>query len=218
MTTLMESNKLCHDKLGRPYHEHKYCNGRPNRELTLAEFTNVISKSKIEKRYKAYVVMLYWIGCRRGEPLRYIVKKDGKKTVKYEGLKKEDIKLENDSLIISNLPAFKHGERGGAIGLPLSFYGVNLIREQWESKIKPNSLLFDFCDKTGYLKVKKLFPKMSPHWFRHNRVTQLRKQIDGENVSIDDVKSFTGIKSDRTIQNYGMKTQEGVDRVVKVLR
>jgi len=74
-----------------------------------------------------------------------------------------------------------------------------------------------FSDKTGYRIIKKLFPGKTPHWLRQNRITKLRKKIDRKGVSLDDVKSFTGIKSDSTLQRYDMKTKEVIHRVAQVL-
>jgi len=195
-----EDNPILRDRLGRPYHKHKYADGKPNRELTHEEFSHVMTNSKIPSRYKAYIVMLYWIGCRRSEPM---------------AIMKEDIE-EKEGCLMIDIPAFKRGMRGGLISLPLNYYGVQWIKEAWE-RARDKHRVFKFTDRTGYNYVKQLFPKMTPHWFRHNRITQLRKKIDGKTISLDDVKSFTGIKSDRTIQHYGMRTQEGIDRVVKVL-
>jgi len=178
----------------------RYKHGKPNRELTLEEFREAITNSRISPLYKAYIVLLYWVGCRRSEPM---------------AIRKEDI-VEKDGALHIKIPAYKHGERGGVIALPLDYFGVNLIKEAWQ-RTRGNRRVFNFTDKTGYNYVKKVFPKMTPHWFRHNRITKLRRMIDGKTISLDDVKSFTGIKSDRTIQHYGMRTQEGVDRVVKVL-
>ena len=115
-----------------------------------------------------------------------------------------------------DIPALKGGERGGAVELPLSLFGVSLIREIWQFTPK-GTRLFRFSDKTGYRKVKKLFPKKSPHWLRHNRLTKLRKKRDRGEISTDDIKAFTGIRSDKTIEHYGMKTPQGIHKVAQVL-
>jgi len=90
------------------------------------------------------------------------------------------------------------------------------VKEVWQ-RTRKSRKLFLFSDKTGYRIMKKLFPGKTPHWLRHNRITKLRKKIDGKGVSLDDVKSFTGIKSDSTLQRYGMKTKEVIHRVAQVL-
>jgi len=207
----MEENRLLQDKLGRFYHQHKYEHGAPDKEIDLTEFQTVIEKAKANhesKRYIAYTILLYWIGCRRSEPIG--IKKKG-----IPGIVKEDIREENGSLFVK-IPAFKHGQRGGENELPLNYYGIDVIKQVWQST-KEGRRIFPFTDRTGYNFIKKQFPNKTPHHFRHNRITKLRKKIDGKTVSVDDVKSWTGIKSDRTIQHYGMKTQEGIHRVANVL-
>lgn len=204
--------EVLRDKLGRVRYEHKYQHGLPNEETKVDDLKQAIEHGSFkDKKHKSYLVLLYWLGCRRGEPLRYIV--NGK--VKYEGVKKEDVKLKGNSLFMK-IPAFKGGIRGGSIELPLSFYGIELIRERWE-KTKPGRLLWNFTPFTGWRIIKRVWPEKSPHWLRHNRITKIRKKIDGETLSLDDAKSFTGIKSDRTMQNYGMRTQDGIHRVSQTL-
>jgi len=136
---------------------------------------------------------------------------------------KENIEEKEGSLYITitvktDIPfsRLKHGLAGGPSELPLSFYGVGLIKEAWE-RTRKGRKVFPFSSKTGYRLVKKLFPKKSPHWLRYNRITKLRQKIDGKKVSQDDVKSYTGIRRDSTLENYGMKTKAGIRRVAKVL-
>jgi len=178
----------------------KYKYGKPNREIELQELRKALEKSFLSLPYQAYIILLYWIGCRRSEPLF---------------VRKEDVKEKNGILYI-DIPALKGGERGGAVELPLSLFGVPIIREVWQHTPK-GARLFRFSDKTGYRKVKKLFPKKSPHWLRHNRLTKLRKKRDMGEISTDDIKAFTGIRSDKTIEHYGMKTPQGIHKVAQVL-
>lgn len=178
----------------------KYKHGKPNEEIELQELQNVLAKSMMNQWYKAYVILLYWIGCRRSEPLEVTQK---------------DVEEKDGSLFI-NIPAFKHGERGGPIELPLSLFGVAAIRQVW--KATPQGIcIFRFSSKTGYRIVKRLFPKKSPHWLRHNRLTKLRKKRDRGEITTDDIKSFTGIRTDATIEGYGMKTEKGIHKVAQVL-
>lgn len=200
------------DRLGRKRYEHKYINGKPNEEIDLEDLRQGLEQGSFaDSKHKSYLALLYWLGCRRGEPLRYLVNHQ----VKYEGVKKEDITLENNSLAIS-IPAFKGGKRADKVHLPLDLYGVDLIRKDWEAT-KSGRLIWKFTPSTGYNIIKRVWPNKSPHWLRHNRVTKIRRNIDGKTFSLDDAKSFTGIRSDRTMQNYGMTTVEGADRVSKAL-
>ena len=178
----------------------KYKHGKPNEEIDLRDLRKALRKSMMNLIYKAYVILLYWIGCRRSEPLE---------------VTQQDIEEKNGSLFVT-IPAFKGGERGGPVELPLSLYGVEAIRTVW--KDTPRGLpIFRFCDKTGYRIIKRLFPKKSPHWLRHNRLTKLRQKRDRGEITTDDIKSFTGIKTDATIERYGMKTKSGIHKVAQAL-
>lgn len=195
-------------RLNRAIEMGKYKHGKPDAELTTEEIKVQIESKRPKLRHRAYVWLLYWIGCRRHEPL-----------VIY----KKDIEEKEGSLFITitvnpEIPFSrgKHGLAGGAVELPLQLEGVEDIRQAW-IKTRNGKRVFPFTGKTGYRIIKRLFPHKSPHWLRHNRITKLRKQIDGENVTLDDVKSFTGIRRDSTIQHYGMKTKAGIKRVSKVL-
>ena len=177
-----------------------YKHGKPNEEIELAELRKALGKTMMSLHYKAYVILLYWLGCRRSEPLE----------VRYENVE------ETENSLFITIPAFKGGERGGPIELPLSLYGMQFLREAWKQTPK-GARLFRFSSKTGYRIIKRLFPKKSPHWLRHNRLTKLRKKRDRGEISTDDIKSFTGIRSDSTIERYGMKTKKGIHKVAQVL-
>ena len=180
----------------------KYKHGKPNREISIIEFKTYLKDSIFVKpSHKAYFVLIYWIGARRTEPLN---------------IKKEDL-TERNSILFLKIPAFKRGERGGEIELPLYLPGMIYLKNRW-LKTRKHRRLFPFETSTSWRIIKRVDPKFSPHWFRHNRITKLRKLIDKGEISKDDIKSWTGIKSDRTLEGYGMKTQEGIHKVSKLLK
>lgn len=194
-------------------YKHKYKHGKPNEEWELKELEKTLAKKKLSHIYKAYVYLLYWLGCRRSEPLVIL---------------KEDVEEIDGNLFVSihfrrdktgdRIPysRAKRGQAGGPTKLPLSKHGVPLIKEVWENTRK-GQRLFPFCDKTGYRIIKKLAPKRTPHWLRYNRLTKLRKKRENGKITIDDIKSFTGIRRDSTIEGYGMKTKVGIHKVAQVL-
>ena len=194
------------------YNMGQYKYGKPDEEIERADLEEKISKSDLPLRQKAYIVLLYWLGCRRSEPLAIL---------------KEDIEEKEGRLFISihyrkdeqgeRIP-FSRGKRGQAGGpseLPLNRFGADLIKEVWQ-KTKKGKPLFPFSDMTGYRAVKKLWPHKTPHWLRYNRVTKLRKRL-GTDLTIDAIKSFTGIKRDTTIQNYGLKTKAYIHKIADLL-
>ena len=190
----------------------KYKHGKPDEEITSEEFQEKITKCALPLRQKAYLVLLYWLGPRRSEPLVIL---------------KEDIEEKEGNLFISIhyrrdetgerilYSRGKWGQAGGPTELPLSKFGVDLIREVWQ-KTRKGKRLFPFSDKTGYRAFKKLWPRKTPHWLRYNRITKLRKML-GQKISIDGIKSFTGIKRDTTIQNYGLKTRADIHKIAELL-
>jgi hypothetical protein len=190
------------DRLGRRQHRHKYADGKPHEEISLKDLQAVIEHGNFTRPriHKPYVVMTYWVGNRRTEPL---------------GIVKEDVRLEGDSLFIK-IPACKGGIRGGAIELPLTWYGVPLIKQRW-TEIAKGKRLFPFRTSTAYRIIKRLWPKKTPHHLRYNRVTKMRTLRDQGKIDTDAIKSYTGIQSDATIQHYGMKTQKKIHSVAVVM-
>lgn len=186
--------------------------GKPDSEIDLEDFKTRLNQTKLSLRKKAYAILLYWMGCRRSEPLV---------------IKKEDIEEREGSLFISihyrknenNEPILfsraKRGQAGGPTEIPLQLFGVDLVKTVWQ-KTKQGRKLFPFSDKTGYRVIKQLYPKKTPHWLRYNRITKLRKML-GDKLTIDDIKSFTGIRRDATVQDYGLKTRAGIHKISKVL-
>lgn len=186
----------------------KYKHGKPDEEISQTDFAQRLNDSNLSLRKKAYLTLLYWLGCRRTEPLV---------------IRKEDIEEHEESLFISihyrkdekgELILFSRGKRGqagGASELSLSLFGLDLVKQVWQHT-KKGRPLFPFSDDTGYRAVLALYPEKTPHWFRYNRVTKLRKKL-GNELTIDEIKSFTGIRRDTTIQNYGMKTKAGIHKV-----
>lgn len=190
------------DKLGRPKYEHKYQAGKPNRETTLEEFQEALDHGHFTQplKQKSFLAALYWIGARRTEPLEVL---------------KEDIVLEGESLFIK-MPAKKHGYRGGSLELPLSWPGVELIKERWE-KTSSGRKVWPFSTSTAYRIIKRIWPERSPHWLRYHVVTKLRRLKDQQKIDTDDIKSWTGIKRDSTIEGYGLKTQGKIHKVSQVM-
>lgn len=178
----------------------KYKYGPPDAHIELAQLKKAMAKHILPLAYQCYVILLFWVGCRRSEPL---------------AVTKDDVTLD-DHYLLMDIPAYKHGKRAGPLEFPLSYWGVSRLRQLWESTPE-GQRLFRFSDKTGYRIVKRLFPMKSPHWLRHNRITKLRERRDQGEISTDDIKSFTGIRSDKTLEHYGMKTTQGIRKVVKVL-
>ena len=179
-----------------------YKHGKPNEEMDIEELRHAIEKGSFTRPFlhKSYVAALYWIGARRTEPLQ---------------VRKEDVQLKDGALHVT-IPAFKHGERGGEIVLPLEWFGVQLILERWKHT-RPCQRLWPFSTSTAWRIIKRLWPKRTPRWLRYNRITKLRKLRDQKVIDTDAIKSWTGIKRDATIEGYGLKTQEKIQAVAEAM-
>lgn len=230
----------------------KYKHGKPDSLIDLTYFAESLEKGKYWPRkitYQSYAVLLFYIGCRRSEPLppikrtRYIwqlyipkihgdlsqykrKEKRGKREQLYvynkviytpeTGVKKQNIQIKNGSILIQ-IPALKGGNREKPNELFLDWPFVELINRQMERIKQKNRYVWNFTPETAYNIITKNFPKKTPHWFRHNRVTQLRALRDKGVITTDDIKAVTGIQSDATIEGYGMKTQEGIHKVAEAM-
>jgi hypothetical protein len=98
----------------------------------------------------------------------------------------------------------------------LDLPGIEIIKKRW-IKTRKGRRLFPFETSTSWRIVKRVNPKLSPHWFRHNRITIFRRLLDEGKITKDDIKSWTGIKRDKTIEGYGMQTQDGIHKISKIL-
>lgn len=197
----------------------KYKFGKPDEEINVADFKKRLEASRLPRKQKAYLILLYWLGCRRREPM-FLKKEDveQKEGNLYVAITADTILKDRKPVKLENPTPFrrcKRGQAGGAIELPLTYFGIELLREVWK-RTRKHRKVFDFSDVTGYRAFKKLYPFKTPHWFRYNRITKLRKKL-GTDLTIDDIKSFTGIRRDTTVQNYGMKTKAGIHKVAQHL-
>lgn len=119
-----------------------YKHGKPNEEMDVEELRRAIEKGSFTKPFlhKSYVAALFWIGAKRTEPLQ---------------VRKEDVQLKDGALHVT-IPAFKHGERGGEIVLPLSWYGIPLILQRWKHT-RPGQRLWPFSTSTAWRIIKRLW-------------------------------------------------------------
>jgi hypothetical protein len=197
-----EEPEILKDSLGRRRYKHKYQYGKPDQEITEEEIKEALAHGYFVHPllHKSYLAITRWIGSRKTEALE---------------IYKEDIHLEGSSLFVK-IPAKKHGQRGGEIELPLSWPGVDLIRQQWE-KTRPGKKIWRFSPHTAWRIIKRIWPEKSPHHLRYATITKLRRLRDQGKVTTDDIKSYTGIRRDSTIEGYGLKTQAGIHRISNVL-
>jgi hypothetical protein len=190
------------DSLGRIRYLHKYEHGQPDEDISEAELEEKLKTGKFVHgvRDRSYLVITFRIGSRKTEALEIL---------------KEDIREDAGCLYVT-IPAKKHGHRGGEVELPLSMPGMDLVKEQW-LKTHKGRHVWEFSAWTAWRIVKRVWPEKSPHHLRWVRVTKLRELRDQGKVTTDDIKSWTGIKRDSTIEGYGLKTQAGIHKISGLL-
>ena len=118
-----------------------YKHGKPDSMISLNNLKYQLKKARLKLRQKAYVIFLYWSGCRRREPLfikkEDVEEKDGSLffhlTVdKILNKKKKSVPLVNPK----PYRRCKRGQAGGAIELSLDLWGLDIIRQVWKKTRK----------------------------------------------------------------------------------
>jgi len=176
--------------------------------------------------------MFYWTGFRRSEVLgrpqiRYLVDcpnclPKGKKgavsvsctlcrgkgqVVKtgkpHRGLVKEDLKFEDHFLLVYSVgeQVLKHGKREAPVWLHDSLPFVPLIIEQWH-RTQAHQKVFPIPLMTFWRICKRMEPRFTTHFYRHNRVTDLASD---EKMSLVDVCAQTGLTPE-TVSSYMMRS------------
>ena len=199
----MSKPETLRDSLGRKRYPHKYQFGKPNEPITPEDLRLAIQEGYFAKPlpHKSYLILTVHIGSRKGELLECV---------------KEDFDFQDEVLIL-DVPAFKWGERAaGGLDIPLSWFGMDIVRAQWK-KARKGKRVWRFSRKTAWRIFKRVFPKKSPHHARWTFITAAREAKDRGELSTDDIKAWTGIKRDSTIEGYGLKTQAGVHKVSQAM-
>lgn len=199
---------------GNPYpHHYKY--GKIDKPIDLPIFLklqervpNVDLSSYPTEFIQALFALFYWTGLRKTEVL-------GRKQIKYRvedgfkigkphpGLLKEDMRVEEDRLFVFSVGenVLKHGKRDAPLVLRLDLPYVNLIVEQWQ-KTKSQQRVFPIVYITFWRICKRIDPKLTPHFFRHNRVTMFSAN---PKLSLDDICAWSGMTS-QTVSIYMIRT------------
>ena len=156
---------------------------------------------------QALLALFYWTGLRKTEALgrkqiRYRVKAGTKTGKPHPGLLKEDMRIEDEALFVFSIgeKVLKHGKREAPLVLHLDLPYVNLIVEQWH-KTKPRHRVFPIAYITFWRICKRLDPKFTLHFFRHNRVTKFSAN---PKLSLADICAWTGL-SPQTVSTYMMR-------------
>jgi len=169
---------------GNPY-PHRYKYGKIDKPIDLPVFmklqehmSNVDRSGYPVEFIQALLALFYWTGLRKTEELgrkqiRYQVKAGTKTGKPHPGLLKEDMRIVRGALFVFSIgdKVLKHGKREAPLVLRLDLPYVDLIVEQWR-KIEPKHRVFPIAGITFWRICKRIDPKFTVHFFRHNRVTE----------------------------------------------
>lgn len=168
---------------------------------------------------QALIALFYWTGFRRSEILgdkgHKWKLKDGtiKKSKPFPGLLKENMWMDDRYLYVYQ-KARKHGKRDAPVVLPLNLPYVDLIVQQWK-RTKPGQKIFPISYVTFWRILKRIDPKIYPHFFALNRISKLAKN---PNVSMAEICAWTG-KTPKTVAYYmareGRFTKEVGDKLLE---
>lgn len=132
-------------------------------ELTTREEVEAMIRRADKPWLKAMVAFLYLFGCRCSEALM---------------LKKEDLWVEG-GVVFAKIPILKRRASNGPYERPMHILRVkadapfvNVVLEHW-SGLKDGQRLFPHSRWWTWKKIKDLNPNMSPHVFRHDRLTKI---------------------------------------------
>ncbi|MEM3484845.1 MAG: site-specific integrase [Candidatus Methanomethyliaceae archaeon] len=132
-------------------------------ELTTKEEVERMIRQADKPWLKAIIAFLYLFGCRCSEALL---------------VKKEDLWVENDTIHVK-IPILKRKDTNGPYERPLHILRVkqdapfaDVVLDYWRS-VPEGKRLFPHSRWWTWKQIKKLNPNMSPHVFRHDRLTKI---------------------------------------------
>ncbi len=131
-------------------------NKKITRLMEYQEFKETISD--LPTRYKAFVSVLFFAGCRISEAL---------------ALTSDDISCTMETIFIQFF-RLKGSKQTDPQQVPMIDSLIYLCEQKGE--------LFPFCRKTGYNVVKRAFPNLYPHYFRMNRITKTSDKFGDSTV------------------------------------
>jgi len=149
---------------------------------------NPLRRQFFEKRRRAFLILLFWTGLRKSEI--------------YERKREDFVITENELIIKAERKKKAKDETGRGpvipIELPMSWWGVREAAE-WISRFKNKwDMPFNIKPVTAWKYAKILDPKLYPHYFRLNRVTQFS---DDPDTTIAELRAWFGFHP-ATIESY----------------
>jgi len=210
---------------GNPY-PHRYKYGKIDKPIDLPVFMKLQERvSNVDRSgypvefIQALLALFYWTGLRKTEVLgrkqiRYRVKEGIKVGKPHPGLLNEDMRIEGDALFVFSVgdKVLKHGKREAPLVLSLTLPYVDLIVERWRNT-KPKHRVFPIAYITFWRICKRIDPKFTLHFFRHNRVTKFSAN---PKLSLADICAWSGL-SPQTVSTYMMRAGRYTKRTGEIM-
>jgi integrase len=193
--------------------------------VSVEEFKQKLESSDLGLEQKAFIVLLWHTGVRKSEA--------------YERVKK-DVTITDTHIIVDFHKRKKGGEEVPPLKIPRTFYGVEEYLKRYLLKPKRSKdknlftyetiggKLFIHSDKakdrwlfphisstTAWRSVKKVFgERYYPHYLRLRKLSKIGK--DREKGTIIHLKSVSGIKSLRALEEYMGIDEEAQDEAMEI--
>jgi integrase len=146
--------------------------GKIEEPITEAEFSKGMKSGHfVEDKHRAFCVLLYYAGVRRGEALR---------------VTRDQFRFTDSAIMYNVGERLKHSKETPNLKLPYSAPYMMELQKTIEDT-KPGEKVFRFCPKTAYNIVHRVWKY--PHLFRLTRITSFFQQ----GYTIAQLRSWTGL-------------------------
>ena len=208
-------------------YEHKYKSGKKEELIPFNDVVRKVEVAELPLEHAAFFWVLYYTGVRKSEAYERVV---------------DDFAVSRDYVSIDFHQRKKHGAKVPPLKLPRRWYGVEKIaeivqrvqqkREKQQGKKPRRKTVYTYIDKKRTAIIMKgywVFPKIQsttaynivrkvlgdgwyPHFLRLNRLTTIGSD---PTASVTRLKSWSGIKSLKTLQKYLGTSEREQDKAVE---
>jgi integrase len=208
-------------------YEHKYKSGKKEELIPFSEIMQKVRVAELPLAHEAFFWILYYTGVRKSEAYERVV---------------DDFAISRNHVSIDFHQRKKGGAKVPPLKLPRKWYGVNRIvevvqriqerREKQQGKRPTRKTVYTYVEKkrtairmkdywvfpriqstTAYNIVRKVLGDgWYPHFLRLNRLTTIGSD---PSASLTRLKSWSGIKSVKTLQKYLGTSEREQDKAVE---
>jgi len=197
-------------------YEHRYKHGKQEELLSFQEFRQKVEAAHLNKEKAGFIWLLYYAGCRKSEAYERTV---------------EDCQVTDSHFILDFGKRKKRGADVPPLKFPRSWEGIDILVSLYERaaqrRARKKRIFFqeDKITKSKVTKGRWLFPHIQsvtawkiakdvlgeeyyPHFLRLNRLSEIGSDPEATLLRL---KSYSGIKSIKTLQSYLGKSEKEQD-------